>query len=156
MDYETFGEHQWEVSGIFSFLESLPYTWNNHNVHTALPSEVIKNWNKDWQKDVYDIHDTISWADSERDLSAWQGNLIQDTAMASIFELRDAILATENESLINAWRKLQTSDHFYYMCTKFWADGDVHKYFSPYDSPYEAYRRFRHVLEHLRTHVPTA
>lgn len=155
MDYETFGEHQWEDSGIFKFLEALPWTWNHQNIHTALPSEVIDNWNPDWQKDVYDIHDTISWADSERDLSAWQGNLIQDTAMATIYAMREQIMATKNERLISAWRKLLTSDHFYYMCTKFWADGDVHKYFSPYDSPYEAYRRFRHVVEHLQTHVPT-
>jgi alpha-amylase len=156
MDYETFGEHQWEASGIFRFLESLPYAWSAAGVTTALPSEVIANWNPEWQKDVYDIHETISWADSERDLSAWQGNRIQDTALQSIFALRDAILATNDPERISTWRKLLTSDHFYYMCTKFWADGDVHKYFSPYDSPYEAYRRFRHVIEHLRTHVPTS
>lgn len=153
MDYETFGEHQWEASGIFNFLAALPYAWGQKNIKTALPCEVVANWNPDWQKEVYDIHTIISWADSERDLSAWQGNLIQDTALASLFSLREVILNSKNEQLINIWRKLQTSDHFYYMCTKFWADGDVHKYFSPYDSPYEAYRRFRHAVEHLRTHA---
>lgn len=154
MDYETFGEHQWEESGIFEFLNILPDHWENHYVNTSLPSEVVNQWHKDWHAEVYDVHEPISWADSERDLSAWRGNHIQEAAFAGLYELDAAVQNTKDPAILETWRKLQTSDHLYYMCTKFWADGDVHKYFSPYDSPYEAYRRFSHALEHLRTHLP--
>ncbi|MBU0766371.1 glycoside hydrolase family 57 protein [Patescibacteria group bacterium] len=149
MDYETFGEHQWEDTGIFDFLRSLPAIWQERGIKAVTPSQVIADWNKN-QAHVYDVHHTISWADMERDLSAWTGNHIQDAALQSIYALEHQVKMTGNEKLIEAWRKLLTSDHFYYMCTKYWSDGDVHKYFSPYESPYEAYRRYSHALADLR------
>jgi alpha-amylase len=149
MDYETFGEHQWEDTGIFSFLRELPRIWQERGIVCATPSEVIDSWKAE-QSHLYDAHNTISWADMERDLSAWKGNTIQDAALAALFALEGAVKATGDQTLLSDWRKLQTSDHFYYMCTKYWSDGDVHKYFSPYDSPYEAYRRFSHALCDLR------
>lgn len=99
---------------------------------------------------VFDAHCPVSWADSERDLSAWKGNEIQAAALDAIYSLEDTVKQTKDPEIIQIWRRLQTSDHFYYMCTKFWADGDVHKYFSPYDSPYEAYRRFSHAIHDLK------
>jgi alpha-amylase len=152
MDYETFGEHQWADTGIFQFLRSLPHSFAERGIRTATPSEVIASWKsmKQSTSDIYDVHHTISWADSERDLSAWLGNHIQQSAMHAIYALEKLVKATNDEQLIEQWRKLTTSDHFYYMCTKYWADGDVHKYFSPYDSPYEAYRRFSHALCDLK------
>jgi hypothetical protein len=33
------------------------------------------------------------------------------------------------------------------MCTKWFSDGDVHKYFNPYESPYDAYINFMNVLD---------
>jgi len=152
MDYETFGEHQWEDTGIFEFLRSLPRMWEERGIRTATPSQVISAW-EDQTREVYDAHSVISWADTERDLSAWQGNQIQAAALRAIYELGPLVKATGNKDLLNTWRKLQTSDHFYYMCTKYWNDGDVHKYFSPYDSPYEAYRRYSHALCDLKTRV---
>ncbi len=146
MDYETFGEHQWEDTGIFAFLRDLPRVWQERGIGTRTPSQVIKEWDDAWQMDEYNVHHYISWADMERDLSAWQGNRIQDAALNALFALEYAIKQSENTQLLETWRKLQTSDHFYYMCTKYWSDGDVHKYFSPYESPYEAYRRFSHAL----------
>ena len=86
--------------------------------------------------------DTITWADTERDLTAWLGNTMQQQAITSLYSLESAVLRTEDQALINDWRRLQTSDHFYYMCTKWFNDGDVHAYFSPYDSPYEAFVSF--------------
>jgi alpha-amylase len=83
-------------------------------------------------------------------LSAWLGNTIQHAAMDAIYALEAGVKASGDAALLDTWRRLQTSDHFYYMCTKYWSDGDVHKYFSPYDSPYEAYRRYSHALEDLR------
>ncbi|MDA1209086.1 MAG: glycoside hydrolase family 57 protein [bacterium] len=152
MDYETFGEHQWEDTGIFDFLRSLPAIWQERGIKAVTPSQIIADWNKD-HAHVYDVHDSISWADMERDLSAWTGNHIQDAALQSIYTLEHQVKMTGNEKLIEAWRKLLTSDHFYYMCTKYWSDGDVHKYFSPYESPYEAYRRYSHALADLRSRL---
>ena len=105
------------------------------------------------QEKTFDAHLSISWADTERDLSAWNGNQIQSAALQALYELEKQVKASGNEQLIRAWRLLQTSDHFYYMCTKYWNDGDVHKYFSPYESPYEAYRRFSHALCDLRSRL---
>jgi alpha-amylase len=148
MDYETFGEHQWEDSGIFNFLEALPGAWERKGGTFATPSEVIEGYNG--YVDTLDVHAPMSWADIERDLSAWQGNRIQDAALQSLFAVEDAIKEMNDPELTKDWRKLTTSDHFYYMCTKYWSDGDVHKYFSPYDSPYEAYRRFSHAVAHVK------
>lgn len=154
MDYETFGEHQWADTGIFEFLRALPKIWQDRGIKALTPSMVIDAWNAD-HTEVVDAHSFVSWADSERDLSAWQGNRIQDAALQNLFALEKAVKATRDQHLIEAWRKLTTSDHFYYMCTKYWADGDVHKYFSPYESPYEAYRRFSHALCDLRMRLET-
>ena len=140
MDYETFGEHQWADSGIFDFLEHLPSEWlknDQHNFRTV--SEVIEQNEK---VDDIDVPNTITWADTERDLSAWLGNPMQNTAINNLYELTDKIHETKDLQLIEDWRKLQTSDHFYYMCTKYFSDGDIHAYFSPYDSPYEAHINF--------------
>lgn len=154
MDYETFGEHQWEDTGIFRFLEALPEAFAREGIRTVTPSQVVQQWNEQGkQGDTYDAHDITSWADSERDLSAWRGNRIQESSLAAIYAMEEAVRATNDPELLRLWRRLQTSDHFYYMSTKFWQDGDVHKYFSPYDSPYEAYRRFSHALWDLRSRL---
>ena len=149
MDYETFGEHQWADTGIFDFLRSLPEIWKEKGIRALTPSQVIAEQRKKDPK-IFDSHEHISWADMERDLSAWQENDIQKAALDALFELEPLVKQAGNEEFLEQWRKLQTSDHFYYMCTKYWNDGDVHKYFSPYDSPYEAYRRFSHALCDLK------
>ncbi|OQA10387.1 MAG: Glycosyl hydrolase family 57 [Bacteroidetes bacterium ADurb.Bin397] len=137
MDYETFGEHQWESTGIFDFLEHLPAEIMKHKDFNFLtPSEVIEKYPV---RDTYDVKDFTSWADAERDLSAWLSNSMEQEAIQRIYSLEEKVLATGDADMISTWGKFQTSDHFYYMCTKFWSDGDVHKYFSPYDSPYDAY-----------------
>jgi alpha-amylase len=151
LDYETFGEHQWADTGIFDFLRALPKLWQEHGVRAVTPSQVIDLWNG--PDDTFDAHTFLSWADTERDLSAWQGNRIQQAALDTLYSLERAVKEQGDTQLLKAWRRLQTSDHFYYMCTKWWNDGDVHKYFSPYDSPYEAYRRFSHALCDLRTRL---
>jgi alpha-amylase len=146
MDYETFGEHQWADSGIFEFLRALP----RHALgrfHFATPSEVAATLPVVAELSFPSL---TSWADTERDISAWLGNSIQNAAFANINSLRAAILATGDEALIHAWRKLQTSDHFYYMCTKWFQDGDVHKYFNPYDSPYDGFICHSNAVNQLR------
>ncbi|MEW6468839.1 MAG: glycoside hydrolase family 57 protein [Bacteroidota bacterium] len=147
MDYETFGEHQWESTGIFNFLDHLPGEILRHpDFDFKTPSEVVKTYPA---RDFYDAHSFISWADTERDLSAWQSNSMQHEAINRIYSIEKDILACGDEDLLLIWERLQTSDHFYYMCTKFWSDGDVHKYFSPYDSPYEAYMFYMNVFSDL-------
>jgi alpha-amylase len=147
MDYETFGEHQWEDTGIFNFMRHLPEEVLKHPDNDfKTPSEVAAAYDA---VGVIDIPYAISWADIERDLSAWLSNAMQQNAVAELYRLEDKVKATDDQSIIADWRKMQTSDHFYYMCIKYFSDGDVHKYFNPYASPYEAYINFMNVLSNL-------
>ncbi|MDB5161288.1 MAG: uncharacterized protein JWO96_668 [Candidatus Saccharibacteria bacterium] len=147
MDYETFGEHQWEDKGIFEFLEHLPDKWLSKEGNGFLTfSDAIERFEP---KDEIDMPDTVTWADTERDLTAWTGNNMQRQAIANLYELKDKIMSTGDLKLIDDWRRLQTSDHFYYMCTKWFNDGDVHAYFSPYNSPYDAFINFMNVYHDM-------
>lgn len=147
MDYETFGEHQWESTGIFDFMRHLPEEILKHPDNSFMtPSEVIRSYPA---CEALDIPYTISWADIERDLSAWLGNPMQQNALAEIYRIEQMVKSTNDPGIIDDWRKLLTSDHFYYMCTKWFSDGDVHKYFNPYDSPYDSYINFMNVLDNL-------
>lgn len=148
MDYETLGEHQWADSGIFDFLGELPGEVLRHPDNDfKTPSEVIDAWPA---TDEYDVPHMISWADTERDLSAWLGNAMQSNALHELYRLEGDIRAAGDPDLLHDWRRLQTSDHFYYMSTKYLADGEVHSYFSPYESPYDSYINFMNVLDNLR------
>ncbi len=148
MDYETFGEHQWHESGIIDFLEHLPNEWLKNPDHTfATVTEAAETYEP---KGQIDMPNTVTWADTERDLSAWLGNPMQQQAITALYDLEDAIIATNDLSLIDDWRKLQTSDHFYYMCTKWFNDGDIHAYFSPYDTPYEGVMNFMNAWHDLK------
>lgn len=147
MDYETIGEHQWEDTGIFDFFRALPEAiLRNPAFDFATPSEVTSRYPA---VDRLDAKDAISWADAERDLTAWLGNPMQDSTIAWLYSLHRKVHASNDHHLIHLWRKLQTSDHFYYMCTKFWSDGDVHKYFSAYDSPHDSYVIMNNILTDL-------
>lgn len=144
MDYETFGEHQWPETGIFEFLKALPGRVFSHSNFTFnTPSEVSKEL-----QPVSAVHVPypISWADEERDLTAWLGNELQDDAFDRIYAIEEKLKILGNDQLLHEWRYLQTSDHFYYMCTKWFSDGDVHKYFNPYGSPYDAYINYMNIL----------
>jgi alpha-amylase len=148
MDYETFGEHQWEASGVFDFLEHLPGEWLKTPDHTFMTvSEAVDSFEP---VDEVDVPQIITWADTERDLSAWTGNDMQSTAIQALYDMEQRILNTGDWALIEDWRRLQTSDHFYYMCTKWFNDGDIHAYFSPYDTPYEAYMNFMNAFRDLQ------
>ncbi|WPR75457.1 glycoside hydrolase family 57 protein [Algoriphagus sp. NG3] len=151
MDYETFGEHQWSETGIFEFMKHLPeavFTQTNFGFST--PSETASK-----VAPVGKIHVPIpiSWADEERDLTAWLGNDLQDEAFDRLYELEKLVNAIEDEEIQRDWKYLQTSDHFYYMCTKFFSDGDIHSYFSPYDSPYDAFINYMNVLSDFMMRV---
>lgn len=154
MDYETFGEHQWEDTGIFEFLKYLPSEiLKNKDNNFATPSEIIDRYEA---KGELDVPNHISWADTERDLSAWTSNDLQKQALETLYALGKEIIHIDDPELIEDWRRLQTSDHFYYMCTKWWNDGDVHKYFSPYESPYEAFIAYMNVMQDLRLRLDSA
>lgn len=148
MDYETFGEHQWDDTGIFNFLEHLPKEWLRRKPNTFMTvSEAIDAFEP---RGHIDVPDTITWADTERDLSAWVGNSMQTSAINALYSLRQPIMDTGDLGLIEDYRRLQTSDHFYYMCTKWFNDGDVHAYFSPYENPYDAFIAFMNAYHDLR------
>lgn len=151
MDYETFGEHQWENTGIFHFLDALPrYILARDDWHFWTPSEVVDKF-EPVAPLAYER--TVSWADQERDLTAWLGNHMQEDAIAELYAMADEVRTRNNPAMLKLWRRLQTSDHLYYMCTKFFADGDVHAYFSPYQNPYDAYINYKNVLRDLREYV---
>ena len=148
MDFETFGENIWEDTGIFKFFEHFVYTWlkdkdnNFMTVSEACDSaEPTAEISMPW---------TVTWADTERDLTAWLGNSMQHEAMKATYELKSEILASGDQKLIEDWRRMQTSDHPYYMCTKYFNDGDVHAYFSPYDSPYDAFLYYMNAIRDIR------
>ncbi|NQU76708.1 MAG: alpha-amylase, partial [Planctomycetes bacterium] len=151
MDYETFGEHQWSDTGIFDFIR-------------ALPAEVMKNSDNDFltvseaagrypSVGEVDVPHMTSWADTERDLSAWLGNAMQANALHELYRLEQDVKDKGDPALLEDWRKLQTSDHFYYMCTKYFSDGDVHKYFNPYESPYDGYINYMNIVDNLRSRL---
>ena len=144
MDYETFGEHQKEETGIFEFMQNLPSAiFSNTDFEFVTPSEVEK---KHDSVAPLNVPFPISWADEERDVTAWLGNELQNEAFSKCYGIADKVLAAEDETLDREYLKLQESDHFYYMCTKFFSDGAVHNYFNPYDSPYEAFINYMNVL----------
>jgi len=154
MDYETFGEHQWAETGILEFMEHLPrYVLEDERFSFQTPAELAaKAEPVAW----LDVPDVVSWADEERDLSAWLGNAEQQEAHAALYALGPAVRAAAaagRPALLEDWRKLTTSDHVYYMCAKAEEDGAVHEHFSPYPGPHEAFVRFMSVLDDLRARV---
>jgi alpha-amylase len=151
MDYETFGEHQWADTGVFDFLRAFPNEWlkdPNHGFMTI--TEAAETYET---KDYIDVPNTITWADTERDLTAWLGNDMQIDAITALYRLEKPILDLGDKDIIEDWRRLQTSDHVYYMCTKWFSDGDVHAYFSPYDSPYKAFMYFMNAYRDLTSRL---
>jgi alpha-amylase len=148
MDYETFGEHQWADTGIFDFFESFVGKWLENPDHTFYTvSEAI---DANAAEHTISMPHTVTWADSERDLTAWLGNSMQQEALRHLYALEEDIIRSGDIQLIHDWRNLQTSDHVYYMCTKWFTDGDVHAYFSPYESPYDAFLYFMNALRDVR------
>ncbi|MGN1046827.1 MAG: glycoside hydrolase family 57 protein [Candidatus Cryptobacteroides sp.] len=154
MDYETFGEHQKAQSGIFDFMKFFPeVVLNDGTFEFVTPSEATK---KHKAIGTLDVPDPISWADEERDVTAWLGNELQNDAYGKLYGLTEKLSILNNEELWADFGHLQESDHFYYMCTKFFSDGAVHKYFNPYDTPYEAFINYMNVLSDFILRVDDA
>ena len=144
MDYETFGEHQWIDTGIFDFLSALPgVLFKKINFSFCTPSEVTDELQA---IAAVNVPYPISWADEERDLTAWLGNELQVDAFDKLYSLTEKVNKCDDPKILKDWNYLQASDHFYYMCTKFFSDGEVHAYFNPYESPYDAYINYMNVL----------
>lgn len=159
MDYETFGEHHWPGSGIFGFLKHLPRECRKRGLEFLSVGETASRYSA---VDEVDVPFALSWADLERDVSAWLGNKLQRACFAELESLKplveSAVAVEGGESgreLLDVYRRLQTSDHLYYLCTKSWADGDVHKHFSPYkeSSPYENFINYMNVLQDFKEEV---
>ncbi|MGE3180475.1 MAG: glycoside hydrolase family 57 protein [Phycisphaerae bacterium] len=148
IDYETFGEHQWAETGIFEFLEWLPTEWLK--LKGAKFETPIEAATSRVPIAEYDLPHMTSWADTDRDLSAWLGNPMQANALHELYALEPVVKKQGDPELLKIWRKLQVSDHFYYMSTKSHTDGIVHHYFNPHDSPYDAFINFMNVLDQFR------
>lgn len=148
MDFETFGENIWKDTGIFEFFDDLVYRWNNNaDCNFMTVSDACNSFEPD---DSVSMPWTVTWADTERDLSAWLGNSMQHEALKAIYDLKADVLASNDEELISDWRRLLTSDHLYYMSTKHLNDGGVHQYFSPYDSPFDAFLYYMNAVRDVR------
>ena len=143
MNYETLGELQPRESGIFEFMKSLPYFAEQMGITFSTPTEVISKLKP---VDSLSVSYPISWADEERDTSAWLGNLLQNEAFEKLYSVGERVRLCDDRRLKQDWHYLQTSDHFYYMCTKFLSDGAIHSHYSPYDSAYEAFTNYMNVL----------
>lgn len=151
MDYETFGEHVKESEGIFQFMEEmLGKVAESADIEMKTPSQLAQECQP---VALLHVPHPISWADEERDVTAWLGNELQDEAFNKLYELRDKVVELDEPNLNYVWNALQGSDHFYYMCTKWFSDGDVHSYFNPYDSPYEAFMNYMNVLSDFKREV---
>lgn len=151
MDYETFGEHQNAASGIFDFMSNLPEAvFADSDFEFVTPSEAVK---KHTPVAPLNVPFAISWADEERDTTAWLGNELQQEAANKVYGLVDKVTAVEDEAIEKDFMRLQESDHFYYMCTKFFSDGAVHNYFNPYDTPYDAFINFMNALSDFTLRV---
>lgn len=155
MDFETFGEHQWADTGIFEFFEAFVAKWlGEYDNKFVTVSEACA---LEEPADEVSMPSTVTWADTERDLSAWMSNEMQKEACATLYGVRKAILALPDsaarERLMTDFRRLSTSDHAYYMCTKYWNDGDVHAYFSAYDSPFDAFMYYMNVLRDMEWRI---
>lgn len=151
MDFETFGEHQWEDTGIFTFFEQFVDHWlsgEDRRFYTI--TEAASDF-----EPIAELSapDTITWADSERDLSAWLGNSMQQEAVRHLYALENDVIRTDDEKLISDWRYMQSSDHLYYMATKWLTDNDVHAYFSPYESPYDAFLYYMNAIRDMRWRI---
>ncbi len=154
MDYETFGEHQWKESGIFDFLGALPgCVFKDTDMSFSTPSEVA---DKLQVISAAHVPNPISWADEERDLTAWLGNEMQHEAFSKLYALKDRIDGIEDPAILQDFAYLQVSDHFYYMSTKFFSDGEVHSYFNPYETPYDAFINYMNVLSDFEIRVNAA
>ncbi|MFA5862371.1 MAG: glycoside hydrolase family 57 protein [Candidatus Thermoplasmatota archaeon] len=150
MDYETFGEHNWAESGIFKFLEAVPGEALKRGVGFSTPSEVAKKCEPVGE---IEVPFAISWADSERDVSAWLHNEMQQQCFNTLRELAPYVKEANDPDITHSWRLLQTSDHVYYCTTKHMGDQDIHMYFSPYDSPYQAFINYMNCIVDLKNKV---
>ncbi len=154
MDYETFGEHQGAETGIFDFMQALPKAiLANGGLEFATVSEAAKKYQP---VSVLHCPHAMSWADEERDVTAWLGNELQNEAFSKLYAQREKVLALKSADFDYVWNFLQTSDHFYYMATKWLSDGDVHSYFNPYDSAYDAFINYMNVLSDFIIEVDKA
>jgi alpha-amylase len=152
IDFETFGEHQWKDTGIFDFLEHLPREAEKQGIEFVTPGEASLEFA---DKGEISVPQETSWADLERDASAWLGNNLQKSCFKELVELEREVKSCGSEEFSWIWRNLQTSDQFYYLCTKSWADGDVHKYFSPHKEygPYENFINLMNVIQDFKARV---
>lgn len=152
IDFETFGERHWADSGIFEFLRHVPEHLLAQGRNEFLtPAQAAARFAA---VDTIDVPTTISWADTERDLSIWTGNAMQTNALHELYKLETPLKELGDPDLLADWRRLTSSDHFYYMCTKYWSNGSRHnKYFSPYESPYDSYINFMNVLDNVQSRL---
>ena len=139
MGYETFGEVQNAGTGIFDFLKALPQFAAEAGIDFQTPSQVFGSRKP---VDKISVPYPMSWADEERDLSAWLGNELQQSAFSKLCSIGERVRLTYDKRLLQDWYYLQSSDHFYFMSTK----NSIHRQNCWYESPYDAFMNYMNVL----------
>ena len=151
VDYQTFGSRQSVDSGIFDFLRYLPGTiFKLTNFNFWTPSEVAR-----FHQPVapVSVQYPISWSDEERDITSWLGNDLQNEAFSKLYNLRELVLECPDPKIQIDWKYLQSSDHFFYMSTKFFSDRPILSYVNPFESPYDAFINYMNVLNDFTIRV---
>lgn len=144
MNYEVIGYYNRAESGIFEFLRYfVKQIAENDSYQFLLPKEVVKKYEA---KDVLHVPYPISWTDEERDITSWLGNELQKEAFEELFKIQPQVKKKKDAALSEDYSRLQASEHFYFMRTKLFSNKDYHKYYIPYDSPYEAFINYMNVL----------
>jgi alpha-amylase len=141
LDYEALGEHIWEDTGIFDFWRAMPGAVEQHpQLEFTTPTEAVRTLPPVGEISVDDFA-TISWADKERDTSAWLGNEMQQFCFEELKRMEPLVKETGDPHVLDVWRRMLTSDHLYYIANKTLSDADVHQYFSAYGSVFDAFVR---------------
>jgi alpha-amylase len=154
LDYETFGQNQSKKSGIFDFLKALPQTIFNQSDFTfKTPSQLSAILQP---ASPLHIPFSISWADEERDITAWLGNEMQNEAVNKLYDLEPWTAKCTDPEILSDWNILQTSDHFYYMSTKWFSEGLVKTRINPFNSPYDAFINYMNILVDFEIRVKKA
>lgn len=156
MDYETFGAVHSPETGIQEFLKALPNIFlEDKNYAFITPSKAAQ---KLQPVSAINVPSATSWVDEERDLTAWLGNEMQTEAVDKLYALAPKVARCTDSAILKDWQYLQSSENFYFMGTKFFANGASHTYSSPYPTPYEAFINYMNILsdfaERLKVAVP--
>jgi alpha-amylase len=143
-DYETFGIHKKPGAGIFKFLEYLPsHVLADEKWTFATPSEALDSC---YPRDIYDVPKTISWEDKGRECCVSCENRMQNNTLRKIFSIEKMVHQSNIPGALECWGRLQSADHFYYMCNDGRDSNDAYRMLNPFGTVEEAYENYKNAV----------